>query len=77
MNKLSLLLLLQLTAIVVAQTTPPGPPDPLARPAAPAISQAQDGVHNGTTKQERDQHIEPGAPGQTPSAPVLPAPAPR
>src|ERR1700680_4549224 len=31
-----------------------------------STTQAPDGVRNGTTKEERDQHIEPGASGQTP-----------
>ena len=54
------------TGFASAQDIPARPPDPLARPAAPATTQAPDGVRNSTTKEERDQHIEPGAPGQTP-----------
>lgn len=46
--------LLLLSIIIMAQTVAPRPPDPLERPAAPATTQAQDGVRNGTTKQERD-----------------------
>jgi hypothetical protein len=60
------------TGFATAQDIPPRPPDPLARPAAPATAQARDGVRNGTTKVERDQHIEPGAPNQTPPAQTLP-----
>jgi hypothetical protein len=46
------------TGVAIAQTVAPSPPAPLARPAAPATSQARDGVRNGTTKEERDQHNE-------------------
>ena len=62
------------TGFARAQDIPPRPPDPLAQPAAPATTQARDGVRNGTTKEERDQHSEPGAPGQTPPAQTLPLP---
>jgi len=64
------------TGFAMAQDTPPRPPDPLARPAAPATTQAPDGVRNGTTKEERDQHIEPGAPNQTSPAQTLRPTAP-
>jgi len=73
MIKLFLLVLLVSTIGAKAQELP-RPPDPLDRPAAPATTQAPDGVRNGTTKQERDQHVEPGAPSQTPPAPTLPTP---
>jgi hypothetical protein len=77
MGKLSFVLALVAgTGLARAQDIPPRPPDPLARPAAPATAQARDGVRNGTTKDERDQHIEPGAPGQTPPAQTLPPAAP-
>jgi hypothetical protein len=62
--------LLAATGIAIAQqTVAPSPRDPLARPlvpdrAAPATSQSRDGVRNGTTKEERDQHNEP-RPGST------------
>jgi hypothetical protein len=68
--KLFSLALLVGTGIANAQqTVAPSPPDPLARPAvpdraAPTTSQARDGVRNGTTKEERDQHNEP-RPGST------------
>jgi hypothetical protein len=58
------------TGFASAQDIPRRPPDPLARPTAPAITQAPDGVRNGTTKEERDQHIpdplaRPAAPATT------------
>jgi hypothetical protein len=56
--KLVALALLAGTGIAIAQTVAPAPPDPLARPAAPATTQAPDGVRNGATKEERDQHNE-------------------
>jgi hypothetical protein len=62
--KLVALTLLAGTGIAIAQAVAPSPPDPLARPAAPATTQARDGVRNGTTKEERDQHNEP-RPGST------------
>jgi hypothetical protein len=62
--KLVALALLAGTGIAIAQTVAPSPPDPLAKPAAPATTQARDGVRNGTTKEERDQHNEP-RPGST------------
>jgi hypothetical protein len=64
--KLIALALLVGTGVAIAQTVAPAPPDPLAKPAAPAIAQARDGVRNGTTKEERDQHGEiPLQPGST------------
>jgi hypothetical protein len=64
--KLVALTLLAGTGIAIAQTVAPSPPDPLATPAAPATTQARDGVRNGTTKDERDQHNEtPIRPGLT------------
>jgi hypothetical protein len=68
--KLVVVALLAGTSIAIAQPVAPSPspPDPLARPAAPDLlvgraapttSQARDGVRNGTTKEERDQHSEP------------------
>jgi hypothetical protein len=79
MNKLlppvlSLLGIIIMAQTVMAQTVAPRPPDPLTQPAAPATTQAQDGVRNGTTRQERDQHAEPGAPNQAPPSPTLPTP---
>jgi hypothetical protein len=66
------LALLAGTGVAIAQTVAPSPPnrlegsvapDSLARPAAPATSRARDGVRNGTTKEERDQHneVRPGS----------------
>ena len=52
-SKLVALALLAGTGIAIAQTVAPTPPDPLARPAAPATTQAPDGVRNGATKEER------------------------
>lgn len=69
MNRLAILLFLQTSATVMAQIISPRPPDPLARRAAPATTQSQNGVRNGTTRQERDQHVEPDAPNQTQSSP--------
>jgi hypothetical protein len=63
--------LLLSSVILMAQNIPPRPPDPLERPAAPATTQAPDGVRNGTTKGERDQHSEAGVPG-----PFVPPPLP-
>lgn len=63
--KLVAVALLAATGIAAAQqTVAPSPPDPFARPAvtdraAPTTSRARDGVRNGTTKEERDQHNEP------------------
>ena len=78
MTKISIVVvaLVARTGFASAQDIPARPPDPLARPAAPATTQAPDGVRNGTTKEERDQHIEPGAPGQTPPAQTLRSTAP-
>jgi hypothetical protein len=70
--KLVALAVLAGTGIAIAQTVAPSPPAPLARPAAPATTQARDGVRNGTTKKERDQHNEP-RPGST----DMPIPEPR
>ena len=73
-SKLVALALLAGTGIAIAQTVAPAPPDPLARPAAAATAQAPDGVRNGTTKEERDQHNEtPVRPGST----NMPIPEPR
>jgi hypothetical protein len=58
------LALLAGTGVAIAQTVALSPPDRLERPSAPATSQARDGVRNGTTKEERDQHNEP-RPGST------------
>ena len=69
-----LLSMIIMAETVMAQIVAPRPPDPLDRPAAPATAQAQDGVRNGTTRQERDQHVEPGAPNQAPPSPILPTP---
>ena len=73
-SKLVALGLLAGTGIAIAQTVAPAPPDPLARPAAPATAQAPDGVRNGATKEERDQHSKTLArPGST----SMPVPEPR
>jgi hypothetical protein len=72
--KLVALALLAGIGIAIAQTVAPAPPDSLARPAAPATTQAPDGVRNGTTKEERDQHNEtPVRSGST----NMPIPEPR
>jgi hypothetical protein len=56
------------SGIAIAQTVVPSHPNsltkpaasaPIADPAGPTTSQARDGVRNGTTKKERDQHNEP------------------
>ena len=73
MDRLGLLMLLQLSVTAMAQTIPPRPPDPLERPAAPATTPAIDGVRNGTTREERDQHVQAGVPGPF-VPPRLPAP---
>ena len=68
------LVALALLCIAIAQTVAPAPPDPLARPAAAATAQAPDGVRNGATKEERDQHSEtPVRRGST----NMPIPEPR
>ena len=73
-SKLVVLGLLAGTGIAIAQPVAPAPPDPLARPAAPATTQAPDGVRNGATKEERDQHNKtPARPGST----SMPVPEPR
>jgi hypothetical protein len=78
MNKLAVtaVALLAGTGLAMAQTAvaPEKQPDPLARPAAPATTQAPDGVRNGTTKEERDQHNRAGEnPGRAATS-ILPAP---
>jgi len=72
MSRLFVLSFLLSTAAIAQEL--PRPPDPLARPAAPATTRAEDGVRNGTTRQEREQHAEPGPPNQAPPAPTLPTP---
>jgi len=73
-SKFVVLALLAGNGVAIAQTVAPAPPDPSARPAAPATTQAPDGVRNGTTKKERDQHNEtPVRPGST----NIPTPEPR
>jgi hypothetical protein len=52
-------------------------PDPLARPAAPATTLAPDGVRNGTTKEERDQHTRAGENPDRAGTTILPEPDPR
>jgi hypothetical protein len=66
MTKLSIIVVAVVagTGFASGQDMPPRAPDALARPAAPATTNAPDGVRNGATKEERDQHIESGAPGQ-------------
>jgi hypothetical protein len=52
-------------------------PDPLATPAAPATTLAPDGVRNGTTKEERDQHTRAGENPDRAATTILPEPDPR
>jgi hypothetical protein len=72
---------LAMAQVAVAPERQPDPlarkqPDPLARPAAPATTYALDGVRNGTSKEERDQHTRADESRGRAATPILPTPDP-